>query len=121
MIPTATGGPSGDTWAAAARARVRKVELVQPGLEVAGDRRVREVHLEHSHAAPGGAGAKRQIDLDRGDSGRPVVIAVGVQMRQPHDGLAVGGVKRLVLGLPAEARLVVGVHHVAGQVAQTQA
>ena len=97
------------------------VEVVQPGADVARDRRIREVDLEHTDAASGIAGVERQVDLNRPHAGRSVVVAVGVEVGQPSDGLAACGVNGLVLGPVSESRAVVGPHDVAGQIAQTQA
>jgi hypothetical protein len=70
---------------------------------------------------PGVTGEQREVDLDGGDTRRPVIVAVGVEVREAGDGLAVRRVEGLVLWLISETGAVVGPHHGAVQIAQTQA
>src|SRR5438477_13005649 len=61
------------------------IEPMKPSGHVAADRRVREVHLEHTNPSTWSTGAERQVDLDRLDTRGSAVIRIGVDMRETGD------------------------------------
>ena len=64
---------------------------------------------------------ERPVDLDRGHTGGPGVIAVLVDVRQAGDRPGLGCLDRLLVGRPVGARAVVAVDDVPGEVPQAHA
>ena len=96
--------------------RQDQIEAVQPGGDVLADRRVGQVDLEDPERCRVRLDPQLKIDLHGFDAAFAGVATIGVETGQAEDGFTLGRIERFVLRRTAEARAIVGEHHVSGQV-----